>query len=97
MEGAIERELLAGLGALGLDARLADPLLRYLALLDRWNRAYNLTAIRDPQAMVTLHLLDSLAMHDSVAGIAARGGSPRSGHRVQHVRDLGGREVRIER
>ena len=75
MEGAIERELLAGLGALGLDAGLADPLLRYLALLDRWNRAYNLTAIRDPQAMVTLHLLDSLAMHDSVAGIAARGGS----------------------
>jgi 16S rRNA (guanine527-N7)-methyltransferase len=32
-------------------------------LLDRWNRTYNLTAIRDPREMLTKHLLDSLAMH----------------------------------
>ncbi len=59
-----------GLVALDLDAALAEPLLAYLALLDRWNRTYNLTAIRDPREMVTLHLLDSLAMHPHVAGIA---------------------------
>ena len=55
-------DLHAGLGALALDPALATPLLTYLALLDRWNRTYNLTAIRDPADMVVKHLLDSLAM-----------------------------------
>lgn len=64
-------ELDAGLQALELDAALAEPLLAYLALLDRWNRTYNLTAIREPRAMVSLHLLDSLAMHPFVRGIGA--------------------------
>src|SRR5690606_22507327 len=66
----LQAPLEAGLSALGLDAALSAPLLAYLALLDRWNRTYNLTAIRDPREMVTLHLLDSLAMHPHVAGIA---------------------------
>ncbi|MCD7099548.1 16S rRNA (guanine(527)-N(7))-methyltransferase RsmG [Stenotrophomonas sp. MMGLT7] len=57
-----------GLRALGLDpAALAPSLLAYLALLERWNRTYNLTAIRDPRQMVTRHLLDSLAMQPFVA------------------------------
>lgn len=51
-----------GLATMGLAAELAAPLLQYLALLDRWNKTYNLTAIRDPREMVTRHLLDSLAM-----------------------------------
>ncbi len=60
---ALRTELEQGLAALGLEAAtLSPPLLAYLALLARWNRTYNLTAIRDPQAMVTRHLLDSLAM-----------------------------------
>ena len=59
----------AGLAELGLAASLADPLLAYLALLQRWNATYNLTAIRDPRQMVTLHLLDSLAMAPFVAGV----------------------------
>lgn len=58
----------AGLVLLELDPALATPLLAYLALLDRWNRAYNLTAIRDPADMVVKHLLDSLAMAPFVGG-----------------------------
>ena len=59
---ALQRELDAGLAALQLEPALAAPLLAYLALLDRWNRTYNLTAVRDPADMVARHLLDSLAM-----------------------------------
>jgi 16S rRNA (guanine527-N7)-methyltransferase len=41
---------------------LVDCLLAYLELLQRWNKAYNLTAVRDPVQMVYKHLLDSLAI-----------------------------------
>jgi 16S rRNA (guanine527-N7)-methyltransferase len=68
-------DLEAGLRALALDTALAPPLLAYLALLLRWNQAYNLTAIRDPREMLTKHLLDSLAMHGAVDELAARGGA----------------------
>jgi 16S rRNA (guanine527-N7)-methyltransferase len=40
----------------------ADALLAYLGLLQRWNATYNLTAVRDPQQMLTQHLADCLAM-----------------------------------
>ncbi len=63
-------ELESGLRALGLDDALATPLLAYLALLARWNATYNLTAIRDPREMLVKHLLDSLAMHARLDGIA---------------------------
>ena len=55
--------LLAGADALGLalSAEQADRLLVYLDLLQKWNRVYNLTAVRDPAEMLTHHLLDSLA------------------------------------
>ena len=55
-------ELESGLDALGLSRTLAPRLLDYLALLARWNQAYNLTAIREPREMLVKHLLDSLAM-----------------------------------
>lgn len=64
-----QARLEAGLAALRLDAALAAPLGAYLDLLARWNRSYNLTAIRDPAAMVTLHLLDSLSMHPYLDGV----------------------------
>lgn len=48
--------------ALALPQGAAPRLLEYLALLGKWNRTYNLTAIRDPLAMVSSHLLDSLAV-----------------------------------
>ncbi|MDP1605312.1 MAG: 16S rRNA (guanine(527)-N(7))-methyltransferase RsmG [Rhodocyclaceae bacterium] len=56
--------LAEGLAALDLDlpAGAGEKLAAYLALLAKWNRTYNLTAIRDPEEMVTHHLLDSLAV-----------------------------------
>jgi 16S rRNA (guanine527-N7)-methyltransferase len=56
--------LVAGLSALELDADIEAraKLSQYIALLDKWNRTHNLTAIRDPAQMVTHHLLDSLAV-----------------------------------
>jgi 16S rRNA (guanine527-N7)-methyltransferase len=59
---ALRAELVAGLAALALPEALATPLLDYLALLAKWNQAYNLTAIRAPRDMLVRHLLDSLAM-----------------------------------
>lgn len=45
-------------------------LLDYLALLNKWNSVYNLTSVRDPLQMMTLHLLDSLAAVPAFAGAA---------------------------
>lgn len=51
-------------GELGftLGSRERDRLLEYLALLQRWNGVYNLTAVRDPEAMLTQHLADCMAV-----------------------------------
>lgn len=53
-----------GAAALGLEltAPQQRQLLDYLALLQKWNRVYNLTAVREPAEMLTHHLLDSLAV-----------------------------------
>jgi 16S rRNA (guanine527-N7)-methyltransferase len=48
--------------ALALPAGKCEQLLAYVELLMKWNRTYNLTAIRDPLEMVSRHLLDSLAV-----------------------------------
>ena len=63
MSRALEAQLRAGLQALALalDDVQVSMLLDYLALIQKWTRVYNLTAVRDPQEMLTHHLLDSLA------------------------------------
>jgi len=55
--------LRSGAAALGLALTEGqfEQLQAHLALLQKWNRVYNLTAVRDPQEMLTHHLLDSLA------------------------------------
>ena len=61
---ALESKLRSGLTALDLslsDAQVAN-LLAYQALIEKWNKVYNLTAVRDPDDMLTHHLLDSLAV-----------------------------------
>ena len=57
-------QLKRGLIALGLtlDRDTQQRLLDYIALIEKWNRVYNLTAIREPEKMVSHHLLDSLAV-----------------------------------
>jgi 16S rRNA (guanine527-N7)-methyltransferase len=47
---------------LSLNEGQADALLDYLTLLQKWNKVYNLTAVRDPAEMLTHHILDSLAV-----------------------------------
>jgi 16S rRNA (guanine527-N7)-methyltransferase len=63
-------QLRRGLGELGLalDEGKVSILLAYLELLVRWNRIYNLTAVREPAQMVTRHLLDSLAVAPHLHG-----------------------------
>lgn len=48
--------------SLSLNAQQLDQLIAYLGLLSKWNKVYNLTAVRDPQAMLTQHLVDSLSL-----------------------------------
>lgn len=49
-----------------LDGGAADQLLAYLSLLQRWNKVYNLSALRHPAEMLTHHLLDCLAVLPSL-------------------------------
>lgn len=60
---SLDDSLRAGAAELGLDLDGAQlqQLLAYLDLLQKWNKVYNLTAVRDPAEMITHHLLDSLA------------------------------------
>ena len=53
---------------LSLDAGQLERLLAYVALLSRWNQTYNLTAVREPEQMVTRHLLDSLVIAPFLPG-----------------------------
>jgi len=64
-----------------LSAGQAEQLLAYMALLNKWNKAYNLTAVRDPDEMVSRHLLDSLSILPFVADgrwldVGSGGGMP---------------------
>ena len=76
-------ELSTGARQLGLDLSAAqqEQLLAYLALLIKWNKAYNLTAVRDPDEMVSRHLLDSLSVmsfihSDRWLDVGSGGGMP---------------------
>jgi 16S rRNA (guanine527-N7)-methyltransferase len=76
-------ELTLGARELGVDLSEAqhEKLLGYLALLIKWNKAYNLTAVRDPDEMVSRHLLDSLSVVPYIQGkrqldVGSGGGMP---------------------
>ena len=80
---AMSAQLSAGMAELHIAApdAVSAALLDYLELLARWNATYNLTAVRDPLAMVTQHLLDSLAVAhlirgDTLADVGSGAGLP---------------------
>jgi 16S rRNA (guanine527-N7)-methyltransferase len=52
--------------ALTISKDQQQSLLQYVALLDKWNKVYNLTAVREPGRMIGLHILDSLAIQPHV-------------------------------
>ena len=67
-----QQELERGIDRLGVPytSEQIHQLLTYLAMLERWNKAYNLTAIRDPLDMIRLHFLDSAALHPYIQGVS---------------------------
>ncbi len=66
----LSEKLIKGSQALGIELSEQQQklLLKYVGLLQKWNKAYNLTAVREPLAMVTYHLLDSLTMVEYFQG-----------------------------
>lgn len=79
MTHPLHAELTQGLSTLGLPLapETEQRLLDYLDLIARWNKVYNLTAVRDPQDMLRQHLLDCLAAVPLLdAAEAARGDGP---------------------
>ena len=70
MHQVLQQKLADGLSALPLELNTSvqHQLIDYLQLLVKWNRAYNLTAIRQPEQMVTRHLLDSLVIGPYLQG-----------------------------
>ena len=61
---SLPQKLAQGIAELGLELspQVQQKLLDYLALLQKWNKVYNLTSIRDAEQMISHHLLDSLAV-----------------------------------
>ncbi|WP_243391528.1 16S rRNA (guanine(527)-N(7))-methyltransferase RsmG [Pseudohalioglobus lutimaris] len=83
LNDALQSQLARGCEALGVgsDDATQAALLGYLELLIKWNRAYNLTAVREPAQMITRHLLDSLAIAPHLQGqrlidVGTGGGMP---------------------
>ena len=60
----LEKRLAQGLQEMGIELAPAirQKLLKFLQYLEKWNRTYNLTAVRDPEQMIPRHLLDSLSV-----------------------------------
>lgn len=54
--------------ALSVSDQQKDQLVKLVALLDKWNKAYNLTSVRDPQEMLVKHIMDSLVVSPYLQG-----------------------------
>ena len=87
MTHPLHAELTQGLSALGLPLapETEQRLLDYLDLIARWNKVYNLTAVRDPQDMLRQHLLDCLAAVPLLDAAEAARGDGRAPWRILDV------------
>jgi len=67
----LEAQIGAGIAAMGLTLPEAaqEKLARYLELIAKWNRVHNLTAVRETEQMVVLHVLDSLSLLPHLDGV----------------------------
>lgn len=85
MSAALQEALRSGAQALALD--LGDDqitqLLDFMVLLQKWNKVYNLTSVRDPAEMLTHHLLDSLAAVAPLRRHLAQTGQGAGGHALR--------------
>jgi len=88
---SLEHTLREGINTLGLELSEAQitQLLDFLALLQKWNKVYNLTAVRDPQEMLTHHLLDSLAAVPPLRRHGAQRGQGGAIHPGTRLLDVG--------
>ena len=80
-EHKFHHTLSSGLKSLGIDESLTNKLLEFLFLLEKWNKTYNLTAIRSLEDMITLHILDSATVYsylkgNSILDVGSGGGIP---------------------
>lgn len=74
LPSTLQAKLEAGLLEMGLQLspEKQAKLIAYVLLIDKWNKVHNLTAIRDPLEMVTLHLLDSLSVLPHVQALTPK-------------------------
>ncbi len=83
MTKQFQEKIQQGSDALGLSLsdEQCEKLATYIGLLDKWNKVYNLTSVRDPEEMISRHLLDSLAIlpyltGDTLLDVGSGGGLP---------------------
>ncbi len=77
----LSETLSSGLSQLNINEDKVDELLEFIYLLEKWNKTYNITAIRDLEQMVILHIIDSAAVYNylegnSIIDVGTGGGIP---------------------
>ena len=71
LDAGLDRLVAAGGADASLPSAAREKLAAYIALLGKWNATYNLTAIREPERMLTHHVLDTLAVLPHLPAFAA--------------------------
>lgn len=81
LENNPEKLLSHALSALQIDLSCVEPLMSFIRMLEKWNKTYNITAIRELHKMVVLHLIDSASVYrylsgNSIIDVGTGGGIP---------------------